>query len=75
MEFIDQINVTSIMLEEKGTEIQNRLVEKQNEYFKIYNDVAHNTQMAMGMGMIQALNNLTQAMNQAFMQVATNNDT
>jgi hypothetical protein len=28
MEFIDQINVTSIMLEEKGTEIQNRLVEK-----------------------------------------------
>jgi hypothetical protein len=30
--------------------------------------------MAMGMEMIQALNNLTQAMNQAFTKVATNND-
>ncbi len=28
MEFIDQINATSIMLEEKGMEIQNKLVEK-----------------------------------------------
>jgi hypothetical protein len=32
-------------------------------------------QMAMGMAMIQALNNLTQVMTQAFMQVAINNDT
>jgi hypothetical protein len=30
--------------------------------------------MAMGMGMIQAFNNLTQAMNQAFIRVTTNND-
>jgi hypothetical protein len=30
--------------------------------------------MAMGMGMIQAFNNLTQAMNQTFMRVATNNN-
>jgi len=28
VEFIDQINATSIMLEEKGMEIQNRFVEK-----------------------------------------------
>jgi hypothetical protein len=31
-------------------------------------------QMAMGMGMIQALNNLTQVMTQAFMWVVANND-
>ncbi len=48
-------------------EIQNKLVEKQNEYFKIYDEAAHNTQMTMGMVMIQELNNLTQAMSQAFM--------
>jgi len=30
--------------------------------------------MAMGMGMIQAFNNLTQAMNQVFTRVITNND-
>lgn len=56
-------------------EIQNRLVEKQNEYFKFCDEVTRNTQMTMGMGMIQEINNLTQAMNQAFMRVATNNDT
>ncbi len=56
-------------------EIQNRLVEKWNEYFKICDEAGHNTQMTMGMGMIQEINNLTQAMSQAFMQVATNNDT
>ncbi len=56
-------------------EIQNRLVEKQNEYFKICDEAGHNTQMTVGMGMIQEINNLTQAMSQAFMQVATNNDT
>lgn len=48
-------------------EIQNKLVEKQNEYFKIYDEAAHNTQMTMGMVMIQELNNLTQAMSLAFM--------
>jgi hypothetical protein len=55
------------MLEEKQVEIQNKLVEKQIEYF-------NNTQMAMGMTMIQTFNNLTQAMNQTFMSVVTNND-
>lgn len=74
MESIDRINATSVMLEEKWAEIQNRLVEKQIEYFKIWDEATNNTQMAMGMRMIQALNNLTQAMNQTFMKVVTNND-
>ncbi len=43
-------------------EIQNRLVEKQSEYFKICDEASRNTQMTMGMGMIQEINNLTQAM-------------
>ncbi len=48
-------------------EIQNRVVEEQIEYFKIQDEVANNTQMAMGMGMIQTLINLTQLMSQVFM--------
>ncbi len=55
---------------EEKTKIQNQLVEKQIKY-----EVANCMQMAMGMAMIQALNNLTQVMTQAFMQVAINNDT
>jgi len=43
-------------------EIQNRFVEEYIEYFKIQDEVANNTQMAMGMGVIQTLNNLTQLM-------------
>ncbi len=74
VESIDWINATSVMLEEKWAEIQNKLVEKQIEYFKIWDETTNNTQMAMGMGMIQAFNNLTQAMNQTFMRVATNNN-
>jgi hypothetical protein len=31
-------------------------------------------QIAMGMGTIQAFNNLTQAMNQTFTRITTNND-
>jgi hypothetical protein len=42
--------------------IQNRLVEKHIEYFEIQDEATNNTQMAMGMGMIQTLNNLTQLM-------------
>ncbi len=34
-------------------DIQNRFVEKQIEYFKIRDDATNNTQMVMGMGMIQ----------------------
>lgn len=74
VESIDWINATSVMLEEKWVEIQNILVEKQIEYFKIWDELANNTQMAMGIKMIRALNNLTQAMKQTFTKVATNND-
>jgi hypothetical protein len=74
VESIDWINATSVMLEEKWVEIQNILVEKQIEYFKFWDEPANNTQMAMGIRMIRAFNNLTQAMKQTFTRVATNND-
>jgi hypothetical protein len=62
VESIDHINATSIVLEEKWTKIQNRLIDKQIEYFKIKDEATNHTQMAMGMDMIQALNNLAQLM-------------
>ncbi len=33
--------------------LQNRFIEKEIEYFKIRDEAANNTQMVMGMGMIQ----------------------
>jgi len=71
---IDRINVTSVSLEGKRIEIQDKLVEKQLEYFKVRNEVANRTQMAMGIGMIEALNNLTHVMTQTFTQtIASDN--
>lgn len=88
VEFIDQINATNVFLKEEKNEIQDKLVEKQLEYFKVRDDGTNHAQIAMGMGMIQVLNNLTQVMTQAFTRttisdnphtnnanVATNNDT
>jgi hypothetical protein len=62
VESIDHINATSIVLEEKWTKIQNRLIHKQIEYFKIKDEATNHMQMAMGMDMIQAFNNLAQLM-------------
>jgi hypothetical protein len=59
---INQINATSIVLEEKWAKIQNRLVDKQIEYFKIKDEATNSTQMVMGIGMIQAFNNLARVM-------------
>jgi hypothetical protein len=49
---IDRINATSVSLKEKRIEIQDKLVEKQLEFFKVRDEVANCMQMAMGMGMI-----------------------
>jgi beta-xylosidase len=61
---IDRINVTSVSLEGKRIEIQDKLVEKQLEYFKVRDEVANRTHMAICIGMIKAFNNLTHVMTQ-----------
>jgi len=38
VEFMDQINATNVLLKEEKIEIQDKLVEKQFEYFKIRDD-------------------------------------
>ncbi len=72
VESIDRINATNVLLEEKQVEIQDKLVKKQLEYFKVRDEVANCTQM--GMGMNQAFNNLAQVRTQAFTQIVANDN-
>jgi hypothetical protein len=41
VEFNDQINATNVLLKEEQTEIQDKLVKKQLEYFKVKDDGAN----------------------------------
>ncbi len=74
VEFIDQINATNVLLKDEQIEIQDKLVEKQLEYFKVKDDVANHMQIAMGMDMIQVFNNLTHVMTQAFTRTIVNDN-
>jgi len=70
VESIDHMNVTSLVLEDKWTKVQDKILEKQLRYFQTRNEATNCTQMDM----VWALNSLIQVMTLAFTRGAANNN-
>jgi hypothetical protein len=66
LDAINQINATNLVLQDKQIETQNKILEKQLQYFKTKTQGTSND-------MVKALNNLTRVVTMAFTQDATNN--
>jgi uncharacterized protein YjaZ len=66
VEFINQINATNLVLQDKQTETQNKIPQKQLQYCKTKTQDTSNE-------MVKTFNNLTQVVTMAFTQGATNN--
>lgn len=66
VESINQINATNLVLQDKQTKTQNKILEKQLQYFKTKTQDTSNE-------MVKTFNNLTQVMTMAFTQGAANN--
>jgi hypothetical protein len=66
VESINQINATNLVLQDKQTETQNKILEKQFQYFKTKTQDTSNE-------MVKTLNNLTQVVTMSFTQGAANN--
>jgi len=66
LDAINQINATNLVLQDKQIETQNKILEKQLQYFKTKTQGISND-------MVKALNNLTQVAKMAFTQGAANN--